>query len=376
MRICHVVESMDNGAVEGWLIRTFLHSRTAFPDFDWTFYCTLTNAGRHADMLRAHGATVIASPVPFSQTRTFLSALRAFLKQHHFDVLHCHHDFMSGFYLLAACGVPIGQRWVHVHNTDESLPTPSRWKHRLLLEPLRQSCLRMSDGVVGIANHVLDQFLRNKPRRVNRDRVLYYGVDVSRIRDAEHAPCRFRRELGLPENACVMLFVGRMSPLKNPMFVVDVLRAALETNPNSYSVFAGVGDLSSAVRQRADQLGIGNRIRQLGWRDDTAYLMKNCDCFVFPRPEHPVEGLGLVVVESQACGLPMLTTFGISEDAILDQQMVRRIPLASTPDHWAEALNELLRSPVNCNTDIVERSRFGMDTTTTQLISLYEKSRA
>jgi glycosyltransferase involved in cell wall biosynthesis len=374
MRICHVVESMNKGAVEGWLIRTFLHSRTTFPTLDWTFYCTQTDAGRHTEILRSHGANVIASPVPFSQTRSFLSAMRTFLKNQRFDVLHCHHDFLSGFYLWAACGLPIRQRWVHVHNTDESLPTPSRWKHRLLLEPLRQTCLRLSNGIIGIANHVLDQFLRHKLRRANRDVVLYYGLDVSKIRAAELEPSRFRRELALPKDACILLFVGRMSPLKNPVFVVDVLRAALSTRPNTYAVFAGEGDLASAVREHATQLGVENRIRQLGWRDDTAYLMKNSDCFVFPRPEHPMEGLGLVVVESQACGLRMLTTSGISDDAILDEQMVRRIPLASTPDRWAQALNELLKSPVNCNVDIVEHSRFGMDTTTTQLMSLYDSS--
>lgn len=372
MRICHVVESLDKGAVETWLVRTFIHSRRHYPDVEWTFYCTLPEVGRQAELVRSLGGSVVASPVPFSQTRSFLGALRAFLKSHRFDILHCHHDFLSGFYLWAACGLPIPQRWVHIHNTDESLPTPSRLKQRLLLEPLRQSCLRLSDGVIGIANHVLDQFLRHRPRRPKHDFVRYYGVDVGRIRPIKHDPCQFRREIRLPEEACILLFVGRMSPLKNPVFVIDVLQAVLAMRPNAYAVFAGEGELTSAVRHRAEQLGVVDRIRMLGWRDDAAYLMKNSDCFVFPRPEQPVEGLGLVVVESQACGLRMLTTPGISDDAILDEQMVRRISLACQPVRWAQALNKLLDSPITCNADMVERSRFGMDNSTAQLMSLYQ----
>ncbi len=376
MRICHVVESMDNGAVENWLVRTFVHSRREFPNVDWTFYCTLPDAGRNATLLRDQGATVVTSPVVFSQTRTFLSALRSFLKESRLDVLHCHHDFLSGFYLWAAAGLPIGQKWVHVHNTDEALPTPSRWKHRLLLEPLRQSCLHLSNGIIGIANHVLDQFLRYQPRRPGRDIVRYYGVDVSKIRQTEHAPWRLRQQLNLPADACVLLFIGRMSPLKNPVYVVDVLKAFLRHQPKAYAIFAGEGDLVTTVHARAQDLGVSDRIRMLGWRDDPAWLMKNSDCFVFPRPERPIEGLGLVVVESQACGLRMLTTPGISDDAIIDSQMVRRIPLESSPEVWANSLSELLASPVSCDSDRIEASHFGMDVTTRQLMSLYESAHA
>lgn len=367
---------MDKGAVENWLARTFVHARQGHPDVKWTFYCTLPSEGRHADRLRSQGATVVTSPVPFGQTQAFLRAMRAYLKSNQFDVLHCHHDFLSGFYLWSALGLPIRQRWVHVHNTDEALPTPSRWKHRLLLEPLRQTCLRMADGVIGISNHALDQFLRERPRRPGRDVVRYYGVDTTPIRQAEHAPLKLRKELQLPADAMVLLFIGRMSPLKNPVFVIDILKATLELRPNAYAVFVGEGNLAETVRRRALELQVADRIRMLGWRDDVAYLMKNSDCFVFPRPEQPIEGLGLVVVESQACGLRMLTTPGISDDAILDDKMVTRIPLASASDRWAQALDELLQTPVSCNTESVELSRFGMDASTTQLMSLYENSRA
>ncbi len=362
---------MDKGAVENWLARTFIHARQSHPGVDWTFYCTLPTAGRHADWLRSQGATVVTSPVPFGQTRAFLRAMRAYLKSSQFDVLHCHHDFLSGFYLWSACGLPIRQRWVHVHNTDEALPTPSRWKHRLLLEPLRQSCLRMADGIIGISNHVLDQFLRGRPRRQGRDLVRYYGVDTAPIHQAELAPLKFRQELGLPVDAVVLLFIGRMSPLKNPVFVVDVLKATLALLPKAYAIFVGEGDLTATVSSRAQELQITDRIRLLGWRDDVPYLMKNCNCFVFPRPETPIEGLGLVVVESQACGLPTITTRGISEDAILDSQLVKRIPFASTPIQWAETLAAQLANRPGCVVNI-ERSRFGMDVSTQQLMALYE----
>ncbi len=371
MRVCHIVESIDHGAIENWLTRTLSYAKQQRQDIDWTFYCTWPVTGRRHKALIQQGGQVIQSPVDFGQTKQFLSSMRAFLKANQFDILHCHHDFMSGFYLWAAMGLPIKKRFVHVHNTDEALPTPSRWKHALLLEPLRRSCLHLADGIVGIADHVLDQFLRYRSRRPGKDSVCYYGVDLHDIQAAQFDPARFRNELGLPAQAKILLFIGRVVPLKNPVFVVDVLKAVLNRQSDFYAVFAGEGVLSEQVRQRAEELGIQKQIRMLGWRNDSAYVMKNSDVFVFPRPEQPKEGLGLVVVEAQACGLPTITTPGICDDAIVSQPMVERIPLAAGPDAFADTVLKLTSARPGCDAKVIDNSRFGMKQATQQLLRLY-----
>ena len=106
----------------------FEESRNLRPADEWTFYCALGESGRHDERVRNLGGRIIYSPVPFCRTVSFLWALRQTLKKEHCDVLHCHHDLLSGFYLLAATGLPIRQRIVHVHNTDEALPTPNKLK--------------------------------------------------------------------------------------------------------------------------------------------------------------------------------------------------------------------------------------------------------
>ena len=78
------------------------------------------------DKARALGARVIHSPVPHREKAEFVRVLRTELRRGEYDVLHCHHDIVSAVYLLAASGIPIRRRIVHVHNADEALPTPSR----------------------------------------------------------------------------------------------------------------------------------------------------------------------------------------------------------------------------------------------------------
>ncbi len=328
-RVLHVVESLDRGAVENWLMRTYREAKRMEPTTDWTFYCTLTRDGAHDQGMRQAGAKVIHSPCEWNQVRPFMRALRHELKQGQYDVLHCHHDFMSALYLLSSFGLKLKQRIVHVHNTDEALPTPSRLKRALLLEPFRTICRVGSDKVIGISRDTLATFLKGRKPRTGRDLVRYYNIDETAFHNVAADRSEFFKEIAANSDARLLLCLGRMVALKNPVQTVEIMVAIMKVRPEALGVFAGDGDLLEAARRRAAELGMRERFRFLGWRTDTIRIMKCSDLLIFPRLESPKEGLGLVLVESQVAGLPVLTTPGITDDAIFTD-MVERIPLAST----------------------------------------------
>src|SRR5262245_34752391 len=201
------------------------HARTTGANFDWTFYCIEQKAGSLDNEVQALGASVIHSPVPLHRKWTFFRALRYELANGGYDVLHGHHDLLSSVYLMAPAGLPIERRIVHVHNEDESVPTPNLGKQFLYRAPMRRVCLALADRIVGISNHTLDTFLAGRPRRENKDIVLYYGVDPKPFSAAFAHRAAFRNELGLSESARIVLFLGRLVPEKNPLFVLDVLVA-------------------------------------------------------------------------------------------------------------------------------------------------------
>src|SRR5262249_31798425 len=155
---------------------------------------------------------------------------------------------------------------VHVHNADESVPTSSRVKQVLLRACLRRMCLRLADKIVGNSDHTLDTFLAGRSRRSGRDAVHYYGVDSTPFEDGAADRAGFRRQLGLPAEALILLFAGRVVPEKNPVFAVDVLRHLQSIDRRAVAVFAGAGSLEKAVLARARELGIENSVRLLGWR--------------------------------------------------------------------------------------------------------------
>lgn len=322
------------------------HARTQEMQVDWTFYCSLGKPGALDDRAKALGARVIHSAVPIGSKAQFVRALRMELRRGQYDVLHCHHDIVSAVYLLAAWGIPIRRRIVHVHNADEVVLTSSRLKQRLYREPMRRVCLFMADLIVGISNHTLDTFLAGRPRRPECDVVHYYGVDPTPFENIVTDREEFRRRCNLPNDALILLFGGRLVPEKNPVFAVDVLASLRCQDQRAVAVFAGAGSQEPDILERARELGVGSSVRLLGWRNDLAEIMSCSDWFILPHPECPMEGFGLAVVEAQLAGLRMLLSRGIPDDPLLPTAKYRRLALSDGPKVWANGALDLLSDPV------------------------------
>ncbi|MBU6297928.1 MAG: glycosyltransferase [Alphaproteobacteria bacterium] len=373
MKVLHVIERLENQAVENWLLRILKHASKTGCALDWTLYCVVGKPGCRDEEARALGARIVYSPVPIGEKAVFMRALRRELASECYDVLHCHHDIMSAPYLLASAGLPLRKRIVHTHNADMGLPTNLRLKKMLVGEPFRRICL-MADHVVGISHHTLDTMLAGKPRRPGRDLVHYYGVNPSSFAAlADRAGVR--GELGLCANAKILLFGGRIVPEKNPAFAVDVLAALRRHDANVVAVFAGAGSQEQSVRERARACGVEDAVHLTGWRQDLPRVMSACDWFILPRPEKRMEGFGLAVIEAQLAGLRLLLSRGIADDPLLPTARYRRLGLGDGADAWAAAAMELMAEPAPSVADAfaaLKASPMDMDFALADLMRLHQ----
>lgn len=351
------------------------HARSKGVNMDWTFYCTLGRPGDLDEEVRQLGGRIVYSPVSIGSKWSFLRALRAEFRSGAYDVLHAHHDLISGIYLAATVGLPLKQRLVHIHNADESLPTPSRFKQSILRPALRHTCLIFADRIIGISNHTLDTFLSGRSRRSGRDCVHYYGIDPTNFLNPSLDRHAFRQAVGLPEKTRILLFAGRIVPEKNPIFAVEVFAEMKKRDPHIAAVFAGTGSLEDQVEERARELGVYADIRMLGWRSDVPDIMTCCDWFILPRPEQPMEGFGIAVVEAQLAGLRLLLSKGIPDDPLLPDSVSVRMSLNLGPAAWADQaihLGERRSAPRHRMRERLQQSRLDLNLALQDLQNLYE----
>jgi glycosyltransferase involved in cell wall biosynthesis len=119
--------------------------------------------------------------------------------------------------------------------------------------------------------------------------------------DAVSAPPVRRETLGTPADATLLLALGRLHPTKG----FDVLLHALTRLPGVHLWLAGEGAERSVFEQLVIELGLSERVRLLGWRDDTAALLAAADILVCPSRHEP---LGNVVLEAWAHRVPVVAT--------------------------------------------------------------------
>jgi len=108
-----------------------------------------------------------------------------------------------------------------------------------------------------------------------------------------------RETFATPPEATLIVALGRLHPNKG----FDVLLRALAQIDGAILWLAGEGPLRAELETLATTLGIADRVRFLGWRDDGARLLASADLFVCPSRHEP---LGNVVLEAWAAARPVI----------------------------------------------------------------------
>ncbi len=116
---------------------------------------------------------------------------------------------------------------------------------------------------------------------------------------AEPAAALDRAAFTTPDGANLALALGRLHANKG----FDVLLHALAELPGLWLWIAGDGPLDGALKRLAEGLGVGERVRFLGWREDTAALLATADVLVVPSRHEP---FGNALVEAWAQRVPVV----------------------------------------------------------------------
>lgn len=167
------------------------------------------------------------------------------------------------------------------------------------------------------------------------------GVDVERF---SPGPTHVRKRLGLPSNAAVVGFVGRLTRDKGVPELIAAFDNVLKAAPDTRLLLVGWFDdsedaLSEDLRAHIDR---HPRIVRTGFVADTAPYYRAMDVMVLPTWR---EGFPNVVLEAAATAIPVIATLATgSRDAVLPEVTGLLIP-PGHPEAITEAVLQLLRDP-------------------------------
>lgn len=244
---------------------------------------------------------------PFSRSNfTAYRQLKKLVEQEHYDIVHCHTPNAAMVTRLACRKVrKQGTRVIYTaHGFHFFKGAPL--KNWMMFYPVEKFCSYFTDTLITINSE--DYALAQK--KMHAKEVCYVpgvGIDVSRISAVLVDRCKKRAEIGVPEDALLLLSIGELNVNKNHQVVLRALSQITDEvkQNNIHYAIAGAGDQEQNLLKLAESLGMKERFHLLGYRQDALELYKAADIFVFPSYR---EGLSVSLMESMASGLPAVVS--------------------------------------------------------------------
>ncbi|QGN46665.1 D-inositol-3-phosphate glycosyltransferase [Micromonospora sp. WMMC415] len=274
----------------------------------------------------------------------------------HYDLIHSHYWLSGqvGWLAKERWGVPLvhsAHTLAKVKNAQLAVGDRPEPKARVIGE---EQVVAEADRLVANTKVEAGDLIDRYDADPTRVAVVEPGVDLARFRpaagDRERARADARRRLGLPAGGYVVAFVGRIQPLKAPDVLIRAVAALREREPalaDEMTVVicggpSGSGlDRPTALIELAASLGVTDRVRFLPPRTGDALpaLYRAADLVAVPSYN---ESFGLVALEAQACGTPVVAAaVGGLVTAVRDQ--VSGVLVSShDPVDWARTLARLL----------------------------------
>ncbi|MBS3909307.1 MAG: glycosyltransferase family 1 protein [Actinobacteria bacterium] len=370
IRIMHVVGGMERAGTETWLMHVLRNiDRDAF-QMDFVVHTDQPCA--FDEEIRDLGSKVIpclnhANPVAYACN------FNRILRRHGpYDVVHSHVHNFSGYILWLARRTGVPMRIAHSHLDTSDFDDASSHVRRLYISLTKRMMRNSATHGLAASEKAAIALFGEDWAADARWQILYCGIDLNPFAEPVDATV-VRAELGIAADSFVLGHVGRFMEQKNHGFLIDIAVEVARRESNMRLLLVGDGLLQEEIRQKIVDKGLADYVIMAGVREDVARLMLGAiDVFVFPSL---YEGLGLVLIEAQAAGLPCVISDVIPSEADLDGRLISRQPLATSASEWAEVILTLNRHSLN--TDKIEyfmkvkRSDFNIASSMSKLVEVY-----
>ncbi|WP_225362303.1 glycosyltransferase [Secundilactobacillus silagei] len=267
----------------------------------------------------------------------------SFLTDHFYDVIHIHSGSISVLGICAAIAKKhqINRIIVHSHmaGVNES------FKHRILkklINPIFKKCATDFCAPTKVAGNW--QFGQSLTK--NRLHIIKNGIDLSKFSYNHSVRIQMRKKLNISNETLLIGDVGRLTSDKNQMFLFEIFCELKRIQNNSKIILVGSGNkYKKELQSVAKKHHFDIDVIYTGNVNNVNDYMQAMDVFVFPSK---FEGLGIVTIEAQSMGLPVIVSTRVPKDVKLTKK-VKFLNLSDPPFKWA---NEI----VQCNQHVRDTS--------------------
>lgn len=329
IRVAVIMGKMHSGGKKNLVMEYYRHIDREKIQFD--FFCDTDSNSVPIEEIELLGGKVYMIP-PYQSILANMKEIRRICKENRYPIMHGYNSTMNLFAMLAGkqAGIPIRiNECISMGHKDDNKNVL-----KSILKPFAGcfSTHYMANGEVcgrwQFGDKAFDE---------GKVKVFKTVIDTEKNRFDPGLREKTRKELGIADNI-VFGHIGRLTAQKNTLFIIDIFNEIVKREPKARLVLIGDGDLKESMLRRISEYGIENQIFYLGRREDIQQFYNAMDAFLLPSL---YEGLPVVGVEAECCGLPMFFSTEIPRESSPCDDIGFFIGLDKTAGEWAEiALTE------------------------------------
>jgi glycosyltransferase involved in cell wall biosynthesis len=377
LKVAFVINSLGAGGAERSLRE--LLPRLLEAGIDSEVICFLTRDEGVQDQVVGEGVPVrlLAGGSPIR----WVVDLRRYLRSSRPDVVHTTLFEADIVGRLACWRLPckVMTSLVNISYDNDRLwdPRVSRTKLRVVQLIDAVTARHLCDHFHAITDAVASASVRHLGVSPGRITVIPRGRDAARLGTPSPARRReARQRLGLSASTPVLINVGRQEFQKGQADLLHAMALLGETHPSVVLIQVGRrGNQSDYLECLVRELGLRERIRFLGHRDDVPDLLAAADVFVFPSI---YEGLGGALIEAMALELPIVTTDIPAVREVVERGGNALVVPPGSPAELAKALRAMLdddgmRDSFGRRSRALYEAKFTLDRSAQAMIDMYRE---
>ena len=323
IRVAIIAGKVDSGGKKNLIMEYYRHIDRKQIQFD--FICDADSQAIPTDEIKSLGGRVYTI-APYQNIIKNVSDMKRIFKKNKYMVVHAYNSTMNVFpmYIAKRCKIPvrISESLSMAHEGD--------WKTiiKKMLKPMSrlfanyymscgEDCGRWQFGNDFFDKGKVDVF----KTVINTE----YNSFNKELRE------KTRKQYGW-EGKIVIGHIGRFTAQKNSVHMIEIFAAIARKESKAILCLIGDGELKKDMERKIIELGIEKQVAYLGRREDIQQFYNAMDCFILPSL---YEGLPVVGLEAESCGLPMFFSTEITREANACE-LGQFISLDESVDVWAD----------------------------------------
>lgn len=367
IRVLQIVGRMDRGGIENFIMNIYRNIDREKVQFDF-----LAHYGREAafnDEIRKLGGQIYEMPAIRDETHVYYwrifkyrAALKRFFKQHNeYSIVHGQMTNTASIYMPIAKKYGVKTRIAHSHNSHGKVGLLG-----FVTNVLKKPVFKYVTDMFACSESAAYYFFPHKYVDAGKVTIVHNAIDAKMYRYNPEKRAVMRKEFNV-EGKLVIGCVGRFRTEKNQAFLLEVVKEAIELNPDAVLLFAGDGPLEDDVKQKAHEMNLEQYCIFLGMRSDVPDVMQAMDVLAMPSL---FEGLPVTGIEAQASGLSVVASTGVTDEMNAIGK-VDFLELQAGAHVWARQLIARGAEEREDTFDLIRSSGYDINTTAPWLQDFY-----